>query len=65
MKTYTITTPAEIRRRFWTIFVDHKKIPGWTQNQYPTDTRVAFCDWVAYLRRDGQISEALAQRTTL
>ncbi len=48
---------AETKRRFW-----H---PTFTQNQYPADVRMAFCDYVEHLARDGQISEALAQRVTL
>ena len=61
----TYTTQAQVRRAFWASAPAFQRRPGWTQNQYPTDTRVAFCDWVYYLRRDGQISEALAQRVTL
>ena len=34
-------------------------------NEYPADTRVAFCDYVDSLQKSGVISEALAQRVTL
>ena len=32
---------------------------------WPTDTRCAFNDWLDALQKDGQISEALADRATL
>ena len=61
---YAITTVAQMRQAFWNDhhFVRHA---GWTQNQYPTDVRVAWVDFVDYLARDGRISEPLAQRATL
>jgi len=57
-------TIAEVRQAFWNAhhFVRHA---GWTQNLYPTDTRVEFVDFVDSLARDGTITEALAQRVTL
>lgn len=39
--------------------------PSRPQNAQPTDTRVAFVDFVDHLTRSGQISEALAARVTL
>lgn len=50
------TQPHEYRslRRAW------KK-----QNDYPTDVRCAFVDYVDHLRRNGQITERMAQRITL
>jgi hypothetical protein len=63
---YPITTQKDVRKEFWWLYSnDHKKVPGWTQNDYPTDTRVAFCDFVESLQRNNKISEALAQRATL
>lgn len=41
------------------------KVRPATQNEYPTDTRVAWCDFVDHMERDRQISEALASRATL
>ncbi len=38
---------------------------GWTQNDYPNDVRMAFVDYVDSLARNGEISEALAQKATL
>ncbi len=62
------TTQRQIRRAFWNENpqLKHRRIqyaPG--DRQYPTDTRVAFCDYVDYLATNGQISEALAHRVTL
>ena len=67
--TYPITTQKEIRQLFWETFPDlpRKKIKNYSGNgtMYPTDTRCAFTDFIDYLSRDGQISEALAARATL
>ena len=67
--TYPITTQKEIHRLFWETFPDlpRKKIKNYSGNgtMYPTDTRCAFTDFIDYLSRDGQISEALAARATL
>lgn len=41
------------------------KVRPATQNEYPTDTRVAWCDFVDHMERDRQIGEALASRATL
>ena len=68
-KHYPITTQKEIRRIFWETFPDlpRKKIKNYSGNgtMYPTDTRCAFTDFIDYLSRDGQISQALAERATL
>ena len=60
---------AQIRKAFWEAHPDlpKKKIPDYSGKgkMYPTDTRCAFCDFVDYLHRDGQISDALANRVTL
>ena len=62
------TTQRAIRRAFWN---EHPHLPHrrtvrhGDERDYPTDTRCAFCDYVDYLARKGQISEALAQRVTL
>lgn len=36
-----------------------------TQNDYPADIRMAWCDFVDSMQRDGNISMALAERATL
>ena len=57
-------TQSEVRQSFWNAhhFVRRH---GWTQNDYPTDVRVAFVDYVDHLERSGEITEALAARVTL
>lgn len=66
--TYAYTTQKQVRAAFWA--QDGSKLYGcpaaWkTQNDYPVGTRMHFVDFVDALARDGQISEALAQRVTL
>ena len=60
-----LTTQKQIRALFWQNHPQFKRKGNTKQNNYPTDVRVSFCDYVDYLRRDNQISEALAQRVTL
>jgi hypothetical protein len=63
-----ITTQREIRRQFWIEHpnLQHRRVVNMGDHKdYPTDTRCAFVDFVDYLARDGQISEALAARVTL
>lgn len=62
-----ITNQKELRRAFWQAFEDDSRITKrrGRDGDYLTDTRVAWCDWIESLSRDGTISEALAQRATL
>jgi hypothetical protein len=63
-----ITTQKDVRRAFWGAFcVDGvpREFRGKSQNELPTDVRMAFCDFVEQLARDGTITETLAQRVTL
>lgn len=69
-----MTAQKQIRAAFWNAHptADRKRYPerDWTREDhtrrdYCTDTRCAFVDFVDHLARDGQISEALAQRATL
>lgn len=60
-----ITTQKALRDAFW---AEHPKLvrcAGKKQNDYPADTRMAWCDFVEAMRRNGEISEALANRATL
>lgn len=69
-----ISTQAELRQEFWRT---HKHLkpksikmgPGYyrkaKQNEYPADTRMAWCDFVEHMRRSGDITERLAERATL
>ena len=66
-----ITTQKQIRAQFW---LDHPSfdhqareagIRSKPQNEQCATVRCAFVDYVDMLRRDGQISEALADRARL
>lgn len=62
--TATITTQRELRRMFWAA---HPHLPRrrLRDGDYPTDTRVAFCDWLDAMLDMGWIDDAMAQRATL
>lgn len=60
-----ITTQRKLREVFWMSNPELKRVPGKTQNDYPTDTRLAWCDYIDNMCRTGMIDEALAQRATL
>lgn len=69
-----MTNQAQIRAAFWEA---HPNLPrrryrySWNPRDktaelvFPIDTRCAFSDFLDYLERDGQITEALANRATL
>ena len=58
-----MTSQAQIRDAFWKAHpdADRKRYQG----DYCTDTRCAFVDFIDFLHRDYQISDALANRATL
>lgn len=60
-----ITNQKDLRDAFWEAHPELTRKGNQKQNLYPTDTRVAWCAYVEYMNRDGQISDALAQRATL
>jgi len=69
-----ITTQKDLRLAFWRAHpslgqrmtaVGKGLYRPSVQNEYPADTRVAWCGFVEAMTRDGQISEALAERATL
>jgi hypothetical protein len=62
-----MTTQNEVRDSFWRHHAqyEHLRRSKKRQNQYPADVRTAFVDFVDYLQKHGQISEALASRVTL
>ncbi len=68
---YPITTQKQVRDAFWDAHpsFDHQAreagIRSKGQNAQCATVRCAFVDFVDYLARDGQISEALADRVTL
>ena len=61
---YQITTIRNLRMAFWH---DHPSADRkrWRDGTYKADTRMAWCDYIDALARDGIISEALASRATL
>lgn len=60
-------TQSEVRKSFWESFPEFKSEfrTKKRQNQYNTTIRCCFVDYVDSLRRDGAISESLANRVTL
>jgi hypothetical protein len=63
-----LTTQKQIRAAFWEMLESSPDyVPQFrrSQNKCPADTRVAFVDYVDMLARNGDISDALAQRATL
>lgn len=61
------TTQKQVRAAFWNDHPQWTRIPKFAKPlmDYPTDTRCAFVEYVDMLARNGDISEALAQRVTL
>lgn len=62
-----ITTQKQLRREFRETFheLDCKKYQYGDRKTFATDTRVAWCDWLDSLVKNGEISENLAFRATL
>jgi len=60
-------TVKEVKKLFWFSHPKFKKDyrPYLKQNDYSTDIRVAFCDFVDFLRKDEQITEKTANDITL
>lgn len=66
---YRITNQKDLRKEFWrqNPGLDRRKIPNFSGNgrMHVTDTRVAWCDWLDAMSKNGEISQELAQRATL
>jgi len=60
-------TINQIRRAFWEAYPQFKSEyrKTYRQNEYRTDIRCCFVEFVDHLHRDGQITDNLAQRVTL
>ena len=60
-------TQKEVRASFWNEYPEFKNDYRVykKQNQYKTDIRQSFCDYVNYLVGNGEISEKLASKVTL
>jgi len=60
-------TITEVRKAFWEAhpeFEEDYRVKK-RQNDYKTDIRVSFVDYVDHLNKAGEISEKLARRVTL
>lgn len=64
-----ITSTRALRAEFWR---EHRHLPrrlirdyDGRGKMYPTDTRVAWVDWLDAMRKDGRISTALENSATL
>ena len=64
-KAAELTTQAGVRRAFWDAHPQFARRGNWRQNDYATDVRVTWVDYVDSLARSGVITEALAFRVTL
>jgi hypothetical protein len=60
-----ISTQRELRICFWSAHPEFKRKGRAKQNSYPTDVRLAWCDFVEHMRQSGNLTERLAQRSTL
>lgn len=60
-----IKTVQQLRDQFWLDHPEFKECSGRTQNNYSTDIRVTWVEYIDYMQRDGQISEQLANVATL
>lgn len=68
LRPFRMTRTVELRREFWKEYPEFKEryySSKKSQNDYPTDVRCAWVDYVENCRRSGCISERLAQTTTL
>ena len=59
-----ITTQRDLRAAFWRAHAGERR-PGWRQNDYRADIRIAWCDYIDEAEQSGAITAALADRATL
>ena len=61
-----IATQADLRNYFWHVSYPYsQRKKGYKQNDYNTDVRTAWVDFVDMMHRNGQISGKLADEATL
>ena len=60
-----ITTQKALRNEFWYQHLQYKRVSGWKQNNYHTDIRIAWCEFIDNLYQSDQISRGLVERATL
>ena len=58
---------SQLRTAFWRAFPQFAtlKRSRKTQNDYPTDVRVTWCDFIEAARSNGEITDRVAERATL
>jgi len=62
-----LKTITEIRNAFWEAHPEYAadRRSRKRQNDYKTDIRCAFCDYLDSLHKDGQITDRLCDKATL
>ena len=60
-----MTTQAQIRDTFWRLHPEYNRKWNKKQNDYSSNIRYSFIDFLDFLYRDNQISAKLANRATL
>jgi hypothetical protein len=60
-----MTTQKELRAAFWMYHPGLTRRGRTKQNDYPATVRVTWCDFIECMRRNGEITDALATRATL
>lgn len=58
-------TAKQVCAMFWSDHPTFRRVYGRDQNDYPTDVRAAFCEYVDWCAREGLITPAVAERVTL
>ena len=56
---------SQLRAAFWQAFPQFQRRRGATQNDYKTDIRVTWCDFIEAARSNGEITDRVAERATL
>ena len=62
---FPVTSQAMLRAKFWAAHPQWTRCVKKSQNDYPADIRMAWCDFVEQMNQDGQISEKLTYNATL
>jgi hypothetical protein len=56
---------TQLRAAFWQAFPQFHRRRGATQNDYKTDIRATWCDFIEAARARGEITDRVADRATL
>ena len=56
---------SQLRAAVWQAFPQFQRRRGATQNDYKTDIRVTWCDFIEAARSNGEITDRVAERATL